>query len=281
MNRSVDLAASYAFCRQIARTRARNFYYSFLLLWADQRNAMCAIYAFMRYCDDISEAEGATVSAIERWRQDLDRALAGDFPDDPLWPAFHDAVQRYKIPCHYFHEMIDGVSGDLTPRRIQTFDELYRYCYQVASVVGLTIIHIFGFKSPEALKLAEKCGIAFQLTNILRDVREDSSYGRVYIPAEDIARFGADLSKHDHRFVALMSFEAERARDYYDQSRPLLSLVDVRSRPSLWAMIEIYRRLLRRIQRSNYDVLARRIRVPTWEKLAILARAALRPRRPS
>jgi len=273
MNRTVDLDASYTFCRQIARSRARNFYYSFLLLSRDQRNAMCAIYAFMRYCDDISEAEGASGSALERWSQDLDRALSGQYPDNPLWPAFHDTVQRYKIPCHYFHEMIDGVSGDLVPRRIQTFDELYRYCYRVASVVGLTIIHIFGFESPDALELAEKCGIAFQLTNILRDVREDSANGRVYIPAEDIAHFGADLAEHDDRFVALLSFEAQRALDYYDQSRPLLSLVAPRSRPSLWALIEIYRRLLSRIQRSNYDVLARRIRVPTWEKLAILARA--------
>jgi len=280
MNHPADLESSYAFCRKIARTRARNFYYSFLLLSRDQRNAMCAIYAFMRYCDDISEAAGATAAAIERWRQDLDRALSGQYPDNPLWPAFHDSVQRYKIPCHYFHEMIDGVSGDLEPRRIQTFEELYRYCYQVASVVGLTIIHIFGFKSQEALKLAEKCGIAFQLTNILRDVREDSANGRIYIPAEDIARFGADLSKHDDRFVALLSFEAKRAREYYDESRPLLSLVAPRSRASLWALIEIYRRLLGRIERSNYNVLVKRIRVPTWEKLSILAAAVVVARAP-
>ncbi|MBZ5609714.1 MAG: phytoene/squalene synthase family protein [Acidobacteriia bacterium] len=271
-----DLAASYAFCRSIARTRARNFYYSFLLLSRDQRNAMCAIYAFMRYCDDISEAEGATPQAIHRWRQDLDQALAGHYSANPLWPAFHDTVQRYKIPCHYFHEMIDGVSSDLEPRQIQTFDELYRYCYQVASVVGLTIIHIFGFESPEALKLAEKCGIAFQLTNILRDVREDSANQRVYIPHEDIARFHADLSTHDENFVRLMSFEAERARTYYNESRPLLDLVHARSRRSLWALIEIYRRLLARIQRSNFDVLAKRIRVPAWEKVAILLGAIFR-----
>src|SRR5579864_7867107 len=188
-----DLAASYAFCRRIARTRARNFYYSFLLLSRDQRDAMCAIYAFMRYCDDISEAEGASRTAIERWRQDLDCALSGQYPGNPLWPAFHDTVQRYKIPCHYFHEMIDGVSGDLEPRRIQTFDELYRYCYQVASVVGLTIIHIFGFESPDALPLAEKCGIAFQLTNILRDVREDAEHNRIYLPRQELESFGVTL----------------------------------------------------------------------------------------
>ena len=273
--RSVDLATSYAFCRRVARTRARNFYYSFLLLSREQRDAMCAIYAFMRYCDDISEGEGASREAIDRWRGDLDRALAGQYSDNPLWPAFHDTIQRYQIPCQYFHEMISGVSSDLEPRQIQTFDELYRYCYQVASVVGLTIIHIFGFESKEALALAEKCGIAFQLTNILRDVREDAENQRVYIPLEDIRRFGADLAKRDESFIRLLSFEAERAHRYYEESRPLVELVHKRSRASLWALIEIYRRLLTRIERSNFDVFSRRIRVPTWEKIGILLTAAL------
>ncbi len=272
----VALTASYTFCRTIARRRARNFYYSFLLLSRDQRNAMCAIYAFMRYCDDISEAEGATPESINTWREDLDLALAGQYPANPLWPAFHDTVQRYKIPANYFHEMIDGVSRDIHPRKIQTFDELYRYCYQVASVVGLTIIHIFGFESPDALKLAEKCGIAFQLTNILRDVREDAENLRIYIPQEDLARFQADLSKYDAHFIALMTYESARAHKYYDESAPLIEMVHKGSRASLWALIEIYRRLLERIERSNFDVLAKRIRIPTWEKLAILARAAVR-----
>ena len=276
MEHSVGLEASYAFCQRIARTRARNFYYSFLLLSREQREGMCAIYAFMRYCDDISEGEGASREGIERWRQDLDCALEGRFGSNLLWPAFHDTVQRYKIPREYFYEMIDGVSSDLQPKQLQTFDELYRYCYQVASVVGLTIIHIFGFESPEALQLAEKCGIAFQLTNILRDVREDRENGRIYLPEEDIRKFGADLGVHDERFIKLMSFEAARARAYYDESRPLIALVHKRSRPSLWALIEIYRRLLTRIEGSNFNVLEKRIRVPTWEKLSILASAALR-----
>ncbi len=237
---------------------------------------MCAIYAFMRYCDDISECVGASREGIEKWRRDLDLALAGQYADNPLWPAFHDTVKRYQIPNQYFYEMIQGVSSDLGQRQIQTFDELYRYCYQVASVVGLTILHIFGFESPDAPKLAEKCGIAFQLTNILRDVREDLDNGRVYIPAEDILRFGADLKKRDDNFAGLMRFEAERARQYYRESRPLIELVHARSRPSLWAIIEIYRRLLERIERSNFDVLEQRIRVPTWEKLGILASARLR-----
>ncbi len=276
MARSVTLGASYAFCLRVARMRARNFYYSFVLLTAEQRDAMCAIYAFMRYCDDISEGEGASREAIERWRCDLDLALQGQYGENLLWPAFHDSVQRFGIPHQYFYQMIEGVSSDLQPKQLQTFDELYQYCYLVASVVGLTIIHIFGFDSPEAVPLAEKCGIAFQLTNILRDVREDRNNGRIYIPEEDIRKFGADLGKHDDRFVRLMSFEAERARAYYDESRPLIALVHPRSRPSLWALIEIYRRLLARIERSNFDVLEKRIRVPTWEKLSILASAALR-----
>jgi len=187
-------------------------------------------------------------------------------------------VKRYRIPHKYFHEMIDGVSGDLEPREIQTFDELYRYCYQVASVVGLTIVHIFGFGSEEALLLAEKCGIAFQLTNILRDVREDRENARIYIPAEDIRRFDADLGYYDEKFVSLMRFEAERAHQYYQESRPLIGMVDQRSRRSLWAMIEIYRRLLIKIEKSNFQVLDSRVRVPAWEKLGILATAIMRPR---
>ena len=278
MNAVNNLNASYRFCRHIARTRARNFYYSFLLLPREQKDAMCAIYAFMRYSDDISEGEAASEEAIAQWRHDLDRALAGGFSNNPLWPAFHDTVNRYKIPHKYFHDMIDGVSSDLNPRRIQTFDELYHYCYQVASVVGLTIIHIFGFDSPEALALAEKCGIAFQLTNILRDVREDLENHRTYIPSEDIVRFAADLARYDDRFIELMRFQAGRARKYYDESRPLIGMIHPESRRSLWALIEIYRRLLGRIERSNFNVLDRRIRVPAREKLGILAKAILESR---
>ena len=179
---------SYAFCEDVARRQAKNFYYSFLLLDADRRRAMCAVYAFMRYCDDLSDAEGVAdrAGSIARWRGDLESALRGDTPEHPLWPAFTDTVTRYRIPHQYFFEMIDGVSSDLEPRRIATFAELYDYCYHVASVVGLTIIHIFGFDRNEALELAEKCGIAFQLTNVLRDVREDAENGRVYLPEEDL-----------------------------------------------------------------------------------------------
>ena len=274
----MTLEESYAWCENVARSQAKNFYYSFLLLSKPQRRAMCAIYAFMRYCDDLSDDEGIPdrAAAIARWRADLAAALAGRAGEHPVWPAFMDAVARYKIPSQYFYDMIDGVSSDLEPRRIQTFEELYDYCYHVASVVGLTVIHIFGFESQEALLLAEKCGIAFQLTNILRDVREDAEKNRVYLPAEDLARFAVSPPTFEPReqFVQLMRFEAQRARDYYRESAPLVDLIDAQSRASLRALIGIYSRLLDRIVASDYDVLTRRVRVPTWEKLWVLMRSA-------
>ena len=265
------LEDSYAHCRGVARTRARNFYYSFVLLSREQRNAMCAVYAFMRYCDDLSDEPGANPAAIEQWRAALDEALAGRCDAHPVLPAFHDTVSRYGIPPRYFHEMIDGVASDLEPRRFETFDRLYRYCYQVASTAGLTTIHILGFDSAEALPLAEKCGVAFQITNILRDIREDAERGRIYLPAEDLVRFGvtADDIRGGVRtpeFIDLMDFETARARQYYKESQPLVGLVDRRSRASLAALISIYARLLDRIERSNYDVFSRRISLPAAEK---------------
>lgn len=278
--RDSDLAASYTWCEKEARKQAKNFYYSFLLLSADRRRAMCAMYAFMRYCDDLSDAEGIgdRAAAIAQWNKDLTAALGnGPRPPHPLWPAFADAVDRYKIPHKYFFEMIEGVRSDLEPRTIATFDELYRYCYHVASVVGLTIVHIFGFSSPQALNLAEKCGIAFQLTNILRDIKEDAGNRRVYLPAEDFERFGVSPPTFEPpaKFREMLAFEAQRARDYYGKSAPLVDLVNPDSRASLRALIGIYSRLLERIVTSNYDVLSRRIRVPTWEKIWILVRSKL------
>jgi 15-cis-phytoene synthase len=269
---------SYQYCVKVARSRAKNFYYSFVLLSAQQRKAMCAIYAFMRYCDDLSDEPGATRAPMERWRAELEEALEGRFSDHPVWPAFHHTVRRFGIPHEYFRQMIDGVTSDLEPRHYETFDELYQYCYRVASVVGLTIIHIFGFDTRSALPLAEKCGVAFQLTNILRDVREDAELGRIYFPAEDLRRFG--VSEEDLRngnrtpeFVKLMRFEAGRARGYYNESAPLLDLIHPRSRSSLWALISIYSRLLERIEAANYDVFTRRVRLTLFEKSWIVVRA--------
>lgn len=263
-----QLELSYSYCRQVAKRQARNFYYSFVLLSPPQRDAMCAIYAFMRYSDDLSDGPDAvSVSTMEQWRSELDRALAGNYGPHPCWPAFHDAVERYDIPHWYFHSMIDGVSSDLESRQFETFDDLYLYCFQVASVVGLTITHIFGFESPAALHLAEKCGVAFQLTNIIRDVREDADKGRCYLPLDDRNKY-PDLRD-------LLAFEASRAKEYYRMSAPLIGMVNRESRASLWALIEIYRRLLVRIEQSGFDVMQRRIRLSTFEKLRIVARAML------
>jgi phytoene synthase len=269
---------SYDYCLRVARTRAKNFYYSFLLLSAQQRKAMCAIYAFMRYCDDLSDEPGATRAAILQWRAELENALQGRFGDHPVWPAFHHTVRRFGIPHEYFGQMIEGVASDLEPRRFENFDQLYRYCYQVASVVGLTIIHIFGFDTPSALPLAEKCGVAFQLTNILRDIREDAGRGRIYLPTEDLRRFGVteeDLAagNRSQAVLKLMRFEAGRARAYYNESLPLLDLIHPRSRRSLWALIAIYSRLLERIEGSDYDVFSRRVGLSVFEKSWIVARA--------
>ena len=269
---------SYRYCKEVARSRAKNFYYSFVLLSKQQRKAMCAIYAFMRYCDDPSDEPGASRASLERWRAELEEALQGRFSGHPVWPAFHHTVRRFGIPHEYFREMIAGVESDLGPRRLETFDELYHYAYQVASVVGLTIIYIFGFDTPSAIPLAEKCGVAFQLTNILRDIREDAERGRIYLPAEDLRRFGVteediERGNRNAEFLELMRFEAARARAYYNESEELLELIHPRSRPSLWALISIYSRLLERIERTNYDVFRKRVRLTAMEKSWIIVRA--------
>ncbi|HYA17868.1 MAG TPA: phytoene/squalene synthase family protein [Bryobacteraceae bacterium] len=274
------LQNSYRYCREVARTRAANFYYSFTMLPAEQRDAMCAIYTFMRYCDDLSDEPGANRKAMDNWREATEAALEGRPNDNPVWPAFLDSVERFKIPHHYFFDMIEGVASDLEPRTIDTFEELYQYCYRVASVVGLTTIHIFGFTSPEALPLAEKCGIAFQLTNILRDIKEDAERGRIYIPTEDLIQFNVspeDLKqgRRSEAFGRLMDFEIARARRFYEESEPLLGLIQKKTRRSLWTLIAIYSRLLDHIADRKYDVLERRISLSPFEKMWLVFRSAM------
>jgi phytoene synthase len=282
---------SYAYCRATTRSRARNFYYSFLLLPREERNAMAAIYAFMRHSDDITDeipagngiaaqpSSGQRAAMLEGWSAALREALDGRYGDDPILPAFHDTIRKYQVPPEYCFELIEGVGRDLSPGRYRTFDELYRYCYQVASVVGLTTIHIFGYESSAALALAEKCGIAFQLTNILRDIPEDAAAGRVYLPEEDLQRF--DLRAEDllqgrpgARFREFMEFQWARANRYYEESAPLLGMVRPACRPALWAMVAIYKGILLRIRRMGYDVFAARPRLTAAEKTWIVLRAA-------
>lgn len=271
------LEASYEHCTAVARARAKNFYWSFVLLPRAKRRAMCAVYAFMRECDDLSDGPRASAEAMAQWRADLDRTLGGTPAGHPIWPALLDTVERFRIPHRYLHEMIDGVQSDLTAHVFETFDELYRYCYLVASVVGLTIIHIFEFEDPSAPALAEKCGIAFQLTNIIRDAGEDQAMGRVYLPQDDLRRFGvARLDQDTPELRRLLAHYGARARTYYDEARPLIAMMHRDSRASLWALIEIYSRLLRRIDESGYGVLERRIRLSNWEKVRILVESRFR-----
>jgi 15-cis-phytoene synthase len=279
-NMTDSVATSYQHCETIARARAKNFYYSFLVLPKHKRLAMCAVYAFMRECDDLSDETGASADKLQIWRQDMEAALEGNFAAHPIWPAFAHTVQSFQIPRQYLHEMIDGVGSDLVFRQPQTFEELYAYCYRVAGVVGLTITHIFGFQSPRDLEMAEQCGIAFQITNILRDVREDAGLGRTYLPQDLMAKHGVKLADLQGDSVAapvrsLLQDLGQRARNYYSASRPLIQSVHRDSRSSLWALMEVYTRLFRRIEASNFEVLRQRHRVPTWEKLSLVARAML------
>jgi phytoene synthase len=274
------LRESFSWCERVARERARNFYPSFVLLNRAKHRAICSIYAFMRYCDDLADDDGVTNRSdkLAHWREDLEAALEGRPPNKRLWPAFLDTVRQYRIPHSYFRDIICGISSDLEPRRIRDFQELYVYCYQVAGAVGLVISHIYGFDdadAPRVRELSEKCGIAFQLTNILRDVREDTDKGRVYLPEEDLVRFGVKRFVYDESFRSLMAFEAKRARTYYDQAAPLANLVSQDSRPAVAAIVGVYSRLLERIVESGYDVLARRIALPKTELLRIAARARL------
>jgi len=275
-----QLEASFARCRRIAKTRARNFYYSFLLLPRAEKDAMCAVYAFMRFADDLSDDPDPPPEtrerALEQWRQALEKAIAGDVSADPIMPALAATIERYKIPPDYFFELMKGVTSDVDPGRYRTFDDLYQYCYRVASVVGMTIIHIFGFDRPEALKLAEKCGIGFQLTNILRDIPEDAGRERVYLPEEDLEQFGLrgkDLNGAT-AFKDLMRFQWDRADSYYREAAPLLEMVHPANRPALWAMMSIYHGVLERIREQEFDVYSKRPRLSALEKSLIVVKAA-------
>jgi phytoene synthase len=218
-----------------------------------------------------------------QWRAALDRAFRGDYGDSLILPAFHDTVRKYKIPARYFHELIDGTEMDLTKTRYETFAELHQYCYRVASVVGFVCIHVWGFNEADgrALQYAEDCGIAFQLTNILRDVREDADRDRIYLPQEDIRRFGVtevELKRGGMSpgFKQMMQFEVERAKEYYARAERLTPLVHAAGRPTLRIMMNIYRGILENIERNNYDVHSRRARVSTPRKLGIVADAWLK-----
>jgi 15-cis-phytoene synthase len=292
---SSQLADAYRECRKITRSAARNFYYAFLVLPRDQRDALSAVYAFMRHSDDLSDDPGLTRCEREHrlteWCDALHRAVAGEPTDDPVLRALADTQRRFDIPLELFDRLVEGTAMDVTARsaestRYQTFDELRHYCYHVASVVGLICIRIFGYRDRAAEPLAEQCGLAFQLTNIIRDVKEDALMGRVYLPEEDLQRFGRSALELDPAqlkngfniadFRPLLEFEAQRARELYGAADRLLPLINKESRPALWVLVEIYRRLLEKIAAHDYDVFSEKVRLTQWEKLGVLARGFCR-----
>jgi phytoene synthase len=286
----LELARAYAACRLIAKREAKNFYYAFVALPIKRRNAICAIYAFMRKADDLADDESLPREErrlrLDQWLASWHHAAAGAATIDPVFLAVRDATQRFEIPLALLDELVAGVAMDLdhananSPDTFATFADLYQYCYLVASVVGLVCIRIFGYRDPRAEKLAEETGVAFQLTNILRDVAEDAARNRVYLPLEDLDAHGVSLESLLHRKaassptageLALLAAIAQRAENYYDSARQLLPLIEPESRSALWVLVAIYRELLRRIERANYDVFSRRASVPLLQKLAILS----------
>ena len=282
---ALTLEESYEYCRHVARTRARNFYYSFVVLPRKQRDAMCAIYAFMRRSDDIVDDESAPAETrrkdILRWRDGVRSVLAGGPPTDPALAAFRDTVDRFAIPHSYIFELLDGMESDLSDRVYRTFEELYRYCYQAASVVGITTIHVLGFEKQSAISLAEKCGVAFQITNIMRDVAADAAMGRVYFPETELEDFGLsresllrlELRSDDQRFQRFMEFQWQRADGYYREAADLLPQLSPAGRPAFWVMVATYRGLLNRIRDVRFAVLKGKVRLPFWKKLWLVARA--------
>lgn len=278
----MELEESYNRAQEITKKRAKNFYYGIKLLPKEKRDSLCAVYAFFRESDDLSDDDAVVDKAerLARWKR-LVRPQPQETPEaNSILPAFYDTVTKYDIPEAYFEELIDGTTSDLSIIRYPTFDELYDYCYKVASTVGLVCLHIFGFDgSQEALKQAEARGIAFQLTNILRDVKEDGERGRIYLPQEDLAAFGLT----EEQFLCgnscpqlenFLSFQIERAKAYYTKSENLAERVDPESRASLEAMTKIYRAVLSKVESMGCKVFRERASLSKLEKLALAGQTA-------
>jgi phytoene synthase len=300
-----QLTMAYSVCRGITRANAKNFYYAFLVLPKRKRQALCAVYAFMRRCDDITDDPNLSLEErrykLDTWLDALHRAQQGEPTDDPILLALTDSQRRYTIPAGLLDELAMGTAMDVADPeagihnaplsenaaapaltiQYQTFDDLKVYCYRVASVVGLVCIHVFGYRDPEAEPLAEQCGLAFQLTNIIRDVKEDAGMGRVYLPEEDLAKFSLSASEllaapDPARFRPVLALEADRARQFYAAGDALIPYISEDSQPALWVLVNIYRRLLERIAEKQYDVFTAKVALSTSEKLRILTKGFLK-----
>jgi len=273
---------SYAECNRIARASHSSFYYAFFGLRREKRNALCALYAFMRLIDDVSDEPGDLESkrqGLARWRGMLDDAVDGRTAGHAVLPALADTIARFEIPTRYFHDLILGAEMDLTVASYATFDRLSEYCYRVAGTVGLTCIHVFGFSDPKAPDLAERLGLAFQLTNIIRDVGSDYAIGRVYLPQEDLDRFGISAAELGGpvtpKLQLLLKFEADRAWQMYEEGAPLVKKINADSRATLWALVRTYSTLLARIEERDFDVFRSRISTSSAEKIQFLLTAGM------
>jgi phytoene synthase len=292
-----QLEIAYSVCRGITRGAAKNFYYGFLVLPRRKRQALSAVYAFMRHCDDVADDQSRSLperrEKLAAWLDAFHRAQAGFPTDDPVLLALTDAQQRYEIPTDLLDQLaygtamdvleIDepGFARDVPVIHYQTFEELSQYCYRVASVVGLVCIRIFGYKDPSAEPLAEQTGLAFQLTNIIRDVKEDAEMSRVYLPEEDMRQFGVypgDCRRPSDaaRMRALLAMEADRARAFYEAGDKLIPLIHEDSQPALWVLVTIYRGLLEKIAARQYDVFGEKVRLSVTEKVRILVKGFLK-----
>ncbi len=270
----VSVVQAYAYCQRIARQVARTFYYGSLFLPAPKRRAAWAIYAFCRTADDIADRTWHPhdpVAELARWRDALVSTYAGH-PRGPIMTAWADMLRTFAVPLEPALELLDGMVMDVSPARFATWDALRLYCYRVAGTVGLLMAPVLGYASAAALPGAVDLGIAMQLTNILRDIGEDAANGRVYLPAEDMNRFGVHVSHLSSRPVtpelrALIEFESVRAEEYYDQGMTGISWLDSDARLAIALSATLYREILDRIRRNGYDVLTCRAHVPFTRKL--------------
>ena len=280
---------SYEHCRQLCRRARSNFIASFLLLPKAKRRGMYALYAFMRHTDNLADnlhPPQQRARDLAQWREALDGALRGEVDAEsfPLLPALADTVTQFNIPPKHLHAVINGVEMDLIQRRYETFEELEGYCRLVASAVGLACIHIWGFRGREALEPAAKCGLAMQITNILRDLAEDAREDRVYLPIEEITRCGYSVDELKQgvvngSFERIMRLQIDRAERLYIEGGVLLDYLEPDGRRIFGMMMDTYRSLLGKIARRPSDVFSHRVRLSRWGKLRIAARWLLCPSR--
>ena len=284
-----SVAESYEECHRVAKAARSNFYYAFFLLPKPKRDGLAALYAFMRLIDDVAD-EGDDLTTkrrgLAKWRAALDEAVTSAGPAGMalppgapgVLPALVDTMRRYNMPARYLHDLISGAEMDLTVQTYPTFARLREYCYRVAGTVGLTCTHVFGFRDSRALDLAEKLGLAFQLTNIIRDVHDDYVLGRVYLPQEDLERYGVSADDFGRTEATLgvrelLSFEADRAWECYEEGAALLGLIDPESRGALWLLTHTYSALLARIEALDFAVFGERVRLSRSEKMLFIAQA--------